>query len=177
MPAPYMNEVSKVMEMPDVMKYILGTVADIGCGPQKITPDAFGVDGRPLHGVDKVMHGLYLHPTMGTFDTIFSSHFLEHTPNPFDYMINWYEHLKEGGHVVLYLPEKTKYDNYNNPEHCHNWNLEDFIFWVKRSFCGEGKNYKGEHLRKYFELVDAYNDFGTDRYSFVVILKKAELQF
>ena len=169
----YSSESAKVKDMPHVMKYITGRVADVACGTQKITPDAIGIDGKPLPGVDKVYHDLWLtHEHSGTFDTIFSSHFLEHTRNPCDYILNWHAHLNPGGHLVLYLPEKSAYNNFENPEHLHNWSYDDFMFWFKRSFCGDGKDYRGEHLAKLFELVDHSLDLGEDRYSFYVIARK-----
>lgn len=174
MPAPYMNEVSKVMESPHIMQYIKGHVADVGCGPQKITPDAIGYDGRDLGAADKVQDGLYIdNDDIGLFDTVFSSHFLEHVSNPHDYVMNWYQSLRAGGHLVLYLPEATAYNNYKNPEHMFNWRYEDFLFWFRRSFCGDGKNYKGEVVTKRFEIVHQGLDIlGLERYSFFIVAQK-----
>lgn len=168
----YSSESAKVRDMPHVMKYVTGDVADIGAGHDPITPAAYAVDGKPLPGITETIDGLILPPWCREFDSIFSSHFLEHTANPYDYVNNWWYHLKPGGHLVLYLPEKTAYNNFENPEHLHNWSYDDFMFWFKRSFCGEGKNYRGENLPKRFELVDHALDLGEDRYSFYVISRR-----
>lgn len=166
----YMSEAAKVRDLPEVMKYITGRVADVGAGHDKITPDAIAFDGRALDGVDVVQEGCMLDNRW--FDTIFSSHFLEHVPSPFEYIMDWYDHLETGGHVVIYLPQKGAYDSWQNEEHLWNWQYEDFVFWFRRAFCGEGKNFKGEHLLKMFELVDHALDVGEDRYSFYVIARK-----
>lgn len=168
----YQSEAAKVRDMPNVMKYITGRVADVGAGHDKITPDAVAFDGRQLDGVNVVLEGCMLDNTF--YDTIFSSHFLEHTPSPFEYIMDWYYHLDpvKKGHIVIYMPEKSHYNSTENLEHLWNWSYEDFIFWFKRTFCGEGKNYRGEHIPKLFELVDSGLDVGDDRYSFYVIAKK-----
>jgi SAM-dependent methyltransferase len=176
----YHSEAAKVRDMSNVMKYITGNIIDLGCGPDKITPDAFGVDGRHLPGVNYVTDEptqLYLDLSDGScqdypFDTVFSSHFLEHLPNQYEAVCDWRGLLKVGGHLVLYLPDGKFYDNKENLEHTININFDDFMFWFRRCFCGEGKDFRGNHLKKLFELVDSGMDIGPDRYSFFVIGRK-----
>jgi len=176
----YHSESAKVRDMPNVMKFVTGRIADVGCGGDKITPDAIGFDGRKIDGVDSIQHGLkhlwYIdsegNKNHGVFETIFSSHFLEHVPDPYDYIMQWYEHIWPGGHLVLYLPQKDAYNSKENPEHLFNWSYEDFIFWFTRSFCGEGKDYRGEHLPRYFDLIESGLDIGPDRYSFYIVARK-----
>jgi SAM-dependent methyltransferase len=168
---PYHSEAAKVRDM-SIMKYVHGRVCDVGAGGDKITPDAYAVDGRALPGVDSVRHGLFLRDEDGLFDTIFSSHFLEHVDNPSDYISNWFIYLRDGGHLVLYLPQKDAYNSHENLEHLFNWSYDDFMFWFKRSFCGEGKNYLGEHILKYFEVVESGLDIAPDRYSFYLVARK-----
>jgi len=177
----YMSETEKFRDMPEVMKYITGRILDIGCGGNKITHDSVGVDGRLLDGVDVICDRaddydllIYFRDKQlpNVFDTVFSSHFLEHCPNQHQTIMVWSDLLKRGGHLVLYLPDGRHYDNKENEEHMVDMNHDQFIFWFKRVFCGEGKNFKGEHLPKMFELVDHGLDVGEDRYSFYVIAKK-----
>lgn len=174
MPAPYMSEAAKVRELPQVMKYITGRIADVGCGHDKITPEAIGFDGRAIEGVNVIGPGntlKYLGANM-EFDTIFSSHFLEHVPDPYSYISQWYNHLISGGHLVLYLPQKDAYNSHQNLEHMFNWSFDDFIFWFRRVFCGEGKDYIGRHNQKKFEIIDCDLDIGDDRYSFYIVARK-----
>jgi SAM-dependent methyltransferase len=175
MPAPYMSETAKVREMPHVMKYITGEILDYGCGGDKITPNSIGLDGRALPGVDIVVPDLE-HPNgdlilelVHRFDTVYSSHFLEHTLNPREMVRMWYELLARKGKLVLYLPDGNFYSNEGNPEHMLDIKYKEFLFWFRRNFCGEGKNYKGEHLPKLFSIIDHGFDVGSDRYSFYVI--------
>jgi len=175
-----MSEAEKVRELPEVMKYITGSIIDIGCGDCKIVPEAFGVDGRDLPGVDLVvktlgstMIGFDLEKAgkLESFDTVFSSHVLEHLVNPFMAIRTWTWLLKPGGNLVLYLPDGDHYDNKGNPEHMQDMKYESFLFWFKRVFCGEGKNFRGEHLLPFFELVSHGLDVGPDRYSFWIVAR------
>jgi predicted SAM-dependent methyltransferase len=170
----YHSEAAKVRDMSNVMKYVQGKILDIGCGPDKITTNAIGVDGRNLEGVDVITDNPYhlAHRTGVNFDTVFSSHFLEHLANDYEALVEWISLLTVGGHLVLYLPCGTKYNNRENPEHMRDMKYDDFIFWFRRAFCGEGKDFRGHHLLKLVELVDHATDYGEDRYSFYVIARK-----
>jgi len=175
----YMSEAAKVRDMPEVMKYIAGDIADIGCGPDKIKPEAIGFDGRNLPGVDIVVEDLEMlidsldyTEKYKSYDTVFSSHFLEHCANQYAVINDWHTMLNIHGHLVLYLPDGRYYNNRTNLEHLIDMNYEQFMFWFGRSFCGEGKNYLGESLYPFFELVDHGMDIGDDRYSFYVIARK-----
>lgn len=172
-----MSEAAKVKEMPHVMKYISGKILDYGCGGDKITPEAIGLDGRAMEGVDYVVPDLenpspsVVRQLMESFDTIFSSHFLEHTLEPYQMVMTWYQFLTPMGRLVLYLPDGRYYSHKNNPEHMQDMNYDNFLFWFKRNFCGEGKDYRGEHRTKYFELLDYGMDVGEDRYSFYIVAR------
>lgn len=167
----YSSEAAKVRDMPHVMQYITGRTADMGAGHDKIKPEAKGYDGRNLPGIDEVQNQLFIW-VANSYDTVFSSHFLEHVPNPYEYIKNWHNGLVVGGHLVLYLPDGRYYNNQDNPEHMIDMKYDDFMFWFRRSFCGEGKDFKGNHFPKLFELVDSGMDVGEDRYSFYVIARK-----
>lgn len=176
MPAPFMSETAKVRELPQVMKYVTGKILDIGCGGDKIVPEAVGMDGRDIPGiVDIICPDLEnlgdVSQFVEEFDTVYSSHYLEHTLDPYKMVSTWYQFLIPGGKLILYLPDGRHYNNHNNHEHMQDINYENFLFWFKRCFCGEGKNYRGEHLPKYFELIDHGMDVGEDKYSFYIIAK------
>lgn len=172
-----MSEAAKVRDLPQVMKYIHGKVLDYGCGGDKIIPEAIGVDGRALPSVTYVVHDLENPGPLGAAfveecDIVFSSHFLEHVRRPHDMIMMWYQFLKPpAGKLVLYLPDGRHYSNEGNPEHLWDINYDNFLFWFKRNFCGEGKDYTGSPLPKYFELLEHGMDIGLDRYSFYIVAK------
>jgi SAM-dependent methyltransferase len=173
------SEAAKVRDLPNVMKYITGQIIDIACGNEKITPEAVGVDGRDLPGVDIVTDDLItLWDTQlygeraRNYDTVFSSHFLEHVPDPYHYIMSWQNCLKPGGHLVLYLPDGDHYNNRENEEHMQDMKYAPFLFWFRRSFCGEGKDFRGNHFPKVFDLVEHGMDVGEQRYSFYIVSRK-----
>lgn len=166
----YHSETAKVKDRPEWMKYIQGRVADVGAGNDKIVPDAYCLDGRDVNG-NTVRHNLFMNDEDGFFDTVFSSHFLEHTPRPYEYLINWWAHLKKDGVLFLYMPQKDAYDSKQNPEHCLDWSYDDFMFFFRRNFCGEGKDYRGNNHIQMFELIESGLDIAQDRYSFFVIAR------
>lgn len=174
----YQSEAAKVRDLPNIMQYVQGEIIDLGAGPDPITPQAFAVDGRPLLGISYVTDNvLTLSDQLqgcahAPFDTVFSSHFLEHVADQYGAVMDWSKLLKIGGHLVLYLPDGRHYNNKENPEHLIDMNYDQFLFWFKRCFCGEGKDFRGNHLPKIFELVESGMDVGEDRYSFFIVARK-----
>lgn len=59
-------------------------------------------------------------------DFIFSSHCLEHTTDWVEVMDYWYERLKDGGTLFLYLPDfsQTYWRPWNNRKHKHSFTPE-----------------------------------------------------
>lgn len=174
----YKSEADKVRDLPQVMQYIKGSIADVGAGHDKITDNALGIDGRALEGINYVTDDVLTLDRQlescadAPFDTVFSSHFLEHISDQYRAILSWTYHLKPGGYFVLYLPDGRYYDNKQNLEHMVDMNYDDFMFWFKRSFCGEGKDFRGNYIPQVFELIDSSLDVGQDRYSFYVIARK-----
>lgn len=175
----YYSETDKIREILNP-KYLEGKVIDIGCADHKIKPDAIGVDGRALDGVDVVLqdrHDIYRlgyiqHPTLVGASAVFSSHCLEHLENDFAAIQNWYRLIKKGGYLILYLPDGRYYDNKENEEHFRDYTYDGFLFFFKRAFCGEAKDYEGNCYPPYFSVVESGLDVGDDRYSFYLIAQK-----
>lgn len=173
----YHSEAAKVRDL-HIMKYVQGEIIDIGAGHDPITPNAYAIDGRPLPGISFVTDEVLTLSSQLVgcahmpFDTVFSSHFLEHIAADYAALKDWSTLLKVGGHLVLYLPCGTKYDNKENLEHMRDITYDQFMFWFRRAFCGEGKDFRGNNVPKIFELVEHATDYGDDRYSFYVIGRK-----
>jgi ADP-heptose:LPS heptosyltransferase len=144
-----------------VIKYLRGHGLDLGCGPNKITPHAIGVDLR--RGADVCLDADDLHIFAdNSLDWIYSSHLLEEMPNLEVTMRTWWSKLKIGGRLVLYLPHKDLYPNVgkngSNINHLHDLTPEDVIRLVKR--VGSAKL-----LRK-----DVHAE--EDEYSFEIVFEK-----
>ena len=130
-------EVNKVKY--DIIPYIRGRLLDIGAGPFKIFPYAISVD----NGHHAAAFGWEYSPgiiadasnmTMlatESFDSVFSSHTLEHLKDTKANLDEWFRLVKVGGYLVLYLPHKDLYPNIgqpgSNPDHKHDFLPEDII--------------------------------------------------
>jgi len=161
-----------------INNYLVGEVVDIGCGDELVCPHAVGIDGRVFPHVQKTTTSLYDLDTkfpelLDSFDCCFSSHVLEHLPDHFRAILEWSKLLKQGGYFILYLPDGDHYPNKENPEHFHDTKYEDFLFWFKRTFCGEALNFTGHpYFLPYFEIIEYGLDVGDDKYSFYLVAKK-----
>jgi predicted SAM-dependent methyltransferase len=170
------SETDKIRDK--VLKYLNGFVVDIGCGDSKILNSAFGIDGRNLDGVSLVHDNLYnleerlSFAQMPLADVVFSSHVLEHLSDHYGAIKSWTSILKTGGFLILYLPDGRHYNNYDNPEHMVNTNYDDFMFWFSRTWCGEGKDFRGQNFKSIYQVVESGMDVGEDRYSFYVVAQK-----
>lgn len=69
----------------------------------------------------------------GEFDYVFSSHCLEHLPNPVAALEHWRSRLKPGGVLCLYLPHPDM--TYWLPQHCrkhlHSWAPRQMAYIVE----------------------------------------------
>ena len=159
-----------------IKQYLVGDIADIGCGDEPITENAFGIDGREFPCVKYLVDGLYgLPDKIGRrFDVVFSSHCLEHLPDAYRTVDEWGQLVKQGGYFILYLPDGDFYNNKENPEHFQDTKYEPFLMWFKRAFCGEALNYKGEqYAPPVFELIESGQDvLEPDHYSFFFVARK-----
>lgn len=173
-----MNEASKIRAQ--VLPYLEGkTVLDLGCGDEKIVPWAVGVDdvsehARPPAAVDvrarvdpdaKALEPAFLVLGKQEFNTVFSSHTLEHVRSPIlDTLRYWLGFVCPGGHLVLYLPDERFYifDHGNrmvrNPAHRHFLTADTFYWYLEQL--------------KDVVIEEFKMDVGEDRYSFLVVLRK-----
>jgi len=85
-------------------RYLRGKVLDIGCGDDKITPDATGwdVDDGDAQKLESVPNSFY--------DTVYSSHCLEHMRDPLEALLNWWRVLKPGGYLIVAVPDEDLYE-------------------------------------------------------------------
>lgn len=155
----YISETQKIR--PLMVSYCRGDVVDIGCGPDLICSWAAGVDIRKFPNVSFVTDDLANLSSIisDRFDFVFSSHCLEHFKDDLGALKDWIRLAKDGGHIGLYLPDGSMYDNSKNPEHLHDYRFNDFVVWIEDKFPE-------------VEIVESGTHFGDDLYSFYVVMKK-----
>lgn len=63
-----------------------------------------------------------------TFFTVYASHVLEHIKNPAEALANWWRILKPGGHLIVLVPHRDRYEKKNTlPSY---WNHDHKWFWL-----------------------------------------------
>lgn len=105
----------------NAMQFIAATAAhfckgrglDVGAGRWPL-PGAEQIENGKLNGKTTLYAADYL--PAGEWDYIFSSHCLEHLPNPVATLEHWKTRLKLGGTLFLYLPHPAM--EYWRPQNC-----------------------------------------------------------
>lgn len=170
-----MQECDKIRET--VLPWLTGkTVLDIGCGSQKVVPWAVGVDDASEWGhkinpdlcakVNRDLEVALQHARLQLhYDVVFSSHTLEHMPEPINAILNyWQTFVRPGGRLILYLPDERFYRYQagtpvaRNPNHHHYLTMDTFL-WHCAQVTG-------------LRLEEAFLHVGLDMYSFCVVLLK-----
>lgn len=98
------NEASKAR--PRIQRYLLGAILDVGAGGDVIAPGArsWDLSDGDAQLLDSIPDE--------SFDTVFSSHCLEHMRNPLEAILNWWRVLKPGGHLVVLIPDEDLYEQH-----------------------------------------------------------------
>jgi SAM-dependent methyltransferase len=173
-------------------KYIHGRGIDIGCGSSPVHPSAEmydRVNGHPdAEGIPDL-----LWTDIGAYDYVYSSHCLEHLPNPKRALTNWWSLVKPGGHLIVAVPHRDLYERCAKLGHGHPWdgklpslgNGEHCTFWVAdrheptalglRQFVEETlSNFELKHIRVcdafYGHVNQHVEEFGE--YQIEIVLQK-----
>ena len=85
--------------------YFSGTVLDIGCGDDLVVPHAQGFD-QQQGDANKILK--HLEPN--SFDTVHSSHCLEHMYHPDQVIHNWWQLVKPKGYLITVVPHEDLYE-------------------------------------------------------------------
>ena len=85
--------------------YLSGRVLDIGCGADPVVPHADPFD-KAQGDANTILR--YLQP--GTYDTVHSSHCLEHMENPTAALRDWWQLVRPGGHLITVVPDEDLYE-------------------------------------------------------------------
>lgn len=103
-----MREASKTNQFrpPDFSdRYLQGRVLDIGAGGDKVCEWALDFD-RAQGDANRIED--YFPPA--SFDTVHSSHCLEHMKDPVASLSAWWSLVKPGGYLVLVVPDEQLYE-------------------------------------------------------------------
>jgi len=114
--------------IPFALYFCQGTGYDIGCGKEEWAfPGSIPID--PI--IDNRYNAFNL--PQKNVDYIFSSHCLEHIPNWVDAMDYWYDVLRPGGILFLYLPHYNQeyWRPWNNKKHYHCLNPQIIVDYMK----------------------------------------------
>lgn len=100
--------------LPFAMEICKGVGYDIGYGKEEwLMPGAIGIEISGNHTA------MFL--PKAEVDFIFSSHCLEHLNNWVSALDHWTSRIKSGGHIFLYLPDRSQryWAPWNNRKHVH----------------------------------------------------------
>jgi predicted SAM-dependent methyltransferase len=152
--------------------YLAGRLLDIGCGPEPILPGATGMNIPEHPGV----LALSANPESsdmrrsfqeGYFDSVFSSHCLEHIRAPIlETLSHWLHFVKPGGFLVLWLPDERYYVCYpenpkrRNESHLHYLTMDTFEWYAEQL--------QGARVLHLAPDVDVRNG----KYSFLAVFQK-----
>jgi SAM-dependent methyltransferase len=112
------NETSKTRRLwGEFERSILsGSGIDIGCGPDPVSPTAraFDVADGDANRITQYVHE--------QFDYVYSSHCLEHMHDPRAALLEWWQLVRPGGHLVFIVPDEDLYEqgvfpSRFNPDH------------------------------------------------------------
>jgi predicted SAM-dependent methyltransferase/ADP-heptose:LPS heptosyltransferase len=155
------DEASKIRW--ETIPYFHGRILDIGCGPYKTFPHWTGVDNGHHWGnlgVDVRVDTAEKLDVFGSrsWDGVFSSHLLEHIPyeNVPNALKEWVRVVKDGGHLMLYLPDEDEY-----PKVGHKYANTDHKWDVSYDKLMEAM----EKVERGWDLIDFQKRNETDEYS------------
>jgi len=119
-----------------LVKWCQGCGLDLGCGAQKIRPEAIGIDDSCalVAQITGDISDLSMFRS-NSFDYIFSSHALEDIGNTLGTLKEWLRVIKNyrnpekpGGFLVLYCPDPQYYYNIGHPK-VNTRHKHDYYWW------------------------------------------------
>ena len=118
-------------------KYLQGRVLDIGAGEDRVCAgaDGFDVDDGDANQILDFL-------TKESYDTVYSSHCLEHMFDPPQALRQWWELVKPGGYLVLVVPDEDLYEqgiwpSIFNTDHKATFRMNSDVSWspVSHDLC------------------------------------------
>lgn len=127
----------------EVAPYLRGKGLDLGAGIFKVLPHVISVDnGHHSQFGHQIKPDVFVETAerlplfaSASMDFVFSSHLLEHIEDYKAALKEWWRVIKQGGKLILYLPDEDEYPKVGepgaNPDHKWNVNYEKIIDAMK----------------------------------------------
>lgn len=114
-------------------KYIKGDILDIGAGGDPVSPQATVFD-KPQGNAEHISD----YYQKESFDTVFSSHCLEHVNDPTVVIRDWFALVKPGGHLFVIVPDEDLYEQGHfpsifNEDHKSTFTISKSVSWSPES--------------------------------------------
>lgn len=87
-------------------RYLQRRGIDIGCGSDPVTADCDRWDAVRGDGDATEMAGIEVE----SYDWVYSSHLLEHLPDPRAALLRWWQLVQAGGYLILIVPHRDLYE-------------------------------------------------------------------
>ncbi len=110
-------------------KYFSGTVLDIGCGNDLVVSHAQAFDKQ--HGD---ANHILTYIGQNSYDTVNSSHCLEHMHNPDKALKDWWQVVRPGGYLVTVVPHENLYEQGQWPSRFNSDHKATFRFKTKSTW-------------------------------------------
>lgn len=110
-------------------KYFSKTVLDIGCGEDLVVPHA-----QPFELAHGDANNILNHLKPMSFDTVNSSHCLEHMHNPPKVLQDWWKLVKPGGYLVTVVPHEDLYEQGQWPSRFNHDHKATFRFKTQKTW-------------------------------------------
>ena len=110
-------------------KYFSGKIIDIGAGEDLVCDGAekFDQDDGDANHITRYRN-------INTYDTVHSSHCLEHMYEPEKALLEWWKIIKPGGYLVLVVPDEDLYEQGYWPSHFNRDHKATFTISNKKSW-------------------------------------------
>jgi SAM-dependent methyltransferase len=115
-------------------KYLSGNVIDIGAGNDLVTPNAERFDME-----DGDANHISQYRKVESYDSVHSSHCLEHMVNPANALNEWWSLVKPGGYMIIVVPDEDLYEqgiwpSIFNVDHKSSFTLKSEKSWSPVSY-------------------------------------------
>jgi SAM-dependent methyltransferase len=132
-----LDEASKTMALyPKLLTdNIHGRILDIGAGLDPITKNAEVFD-KAQGDAQEVLR----HFPKESFDTVFSSHCLEHMVDPLEAVTSWYSLVKPGGQLIVIVPDEDLYEQGHFPSIFNSDHKATFTISKSKSWSSKSVN-------------------------------------